>query len=217
MMIHAYNEIYLQDAKRNLGAMFDYAVTDCKFDIDWFSELFLKSGFARLFGSGSPYVVAGMSGVELAQAVIDKTYWGQKEMPAPTIRMDKTPAYWAGWAVAAYQWHSAYRFQDIFAKVKMSEVVAMYTPFHEMDLQQFYSAMDRKMLQIQVMTNLKAVRQASGLSQKDLAVASGVSLRSIQMYEQRKNDIDKAQGQTLYKLAATLGCTIEDLLESPAK
>lgn len=48
-------------------------------------------------------------------------------------------------------------------------------------------------------------------------VASGVSLRSIQMYEQRKNDIDKAQGQTLYKLAATLGCTIEDLLESPAK
>ena len=213
-MIHAYNEIYLQDAKRNLGAMFDYAVTDCKFDIDWFSELFLKSGFARLFGSGSPYVVAGMSGVELAQAVIDKTYWGQKEMPAPTIRMDKTLAYWA---VAAYQWHSAYRFQDIFTKVKMSEVLAMYTPFHEMDLQQFYSAMDQKMLQIQVMTNLKAVRQASGLSQKDLAVDSGVSLRSIQMYEQRKNDIDKTQGQTLYKLATTLGCTIEDLLESPAK
>ena len=35
------------------------------------------------------------------------------------------------------------------------------------------------------------------------------------MYEQRKNDIDKAQGQILYKLAVTLGCSIEDLLEMP--
>ena len=43
------------------------------------------------------------------------------------------------------------------------------------------------------------------------------SLRSIQMYEQRNNDIDKAQGHTLYKLSLALGCEIEDLLESPMR
>lgn len=37
--------------------------------------------------------------------------------------------------------------------------------------------------------------------------------RSIQMYEQRRNDINKAQAETLYKLSRILGCNIEDSLE----
>ena len=35
------------------------------------------------------------------------------------------------------------------------------------------------------------------------------------MYEQKVNDIDKAQGHTLYKISRVLGCNIEDLLENP--
>ncbi len=42
---------------------------------------------------------------------------------------------------------------------------------------------------------------------------SGVSLRSIQMYEQRQKDINKAQSDSIYRLAKSLGCTMEDLLE----
>lgn len=38
----------------------------------------------------------------------------------------------------------------------------------------------------------------------------------IQMYEQRINDIDKAQAQTVYKLSRVIGCSVEDLLENPA-
>ena len=34
-------------------------------------------------------------------------------------------------------------------------------------------------------------------------------------WEQKVNDIDKAQAQTLYKLSRVLGCDIEDLLENP--
>ena len=48
-----------------------------------------------------------------------------------------------------------------------------------------------------------------------IAKLSGVSLRSIQMYEQKVNDIDKAQARTVYKLSRVLGCTVEDLLENP--
>lgn len=33
------------------------------------------------------------------------------------------------------------------------------------------------------------------------------------MYEQKNNDIDKDQVDVLLKLAKTLGCNIEDLLE----
>lgn len=62
-------------------------------------------------------------------------------------------------------------------------------------------------------TNLKRIRTVKGYSQKQLAEMSGVSLRSIQMYEQRNKDINKAQSDSLYRLAKVLCCKMEDLLE----
>ena len=62
-------------------------------------------------------------------------------------------------------------------------------------------------------TNLKRIRLIYGCSQRELAEMSGVSLRSIQMYEQRNKDINKAQAESLNRLAKSLGCTMEDLLE----
>ncbi len=62
-------------------------------------------------------------------------------------------------------------------------------------------------------TKLKLIRTTKGYSQKQLAELSGVSLRSIQMYEQRRKNINKAQSDSLYRLAKVLDCTMEDLLE----
>lgn len=196
--------------------MVDYAVHDCDYNVDWMIELFVKSGYAKQFEKGSPVVVGGMSGVELARKIIEKIYKEDIEIEAAQP-MDKTPEYWAGWALADYQWYSGYRFEDIFEKVKMSEIINMYHPYHEMSIEHFYEAMDKKMDRIVGETKLKRVREAAGLSQSELAKKSGVSLRSIQMYEQRQNDIDKAQGHTLYKLSVALGCDIEALLERPNK
>ena len=50
-------------------------------------------------------------------------------------------------------------------------------------------------------SKLKRIRENRGLSQTGLAEQSGVNLRNIQMYEQRGNDIDKAQARILYKLS----------------
>ena len=52
------------------------------------------------------------------------------------------------------------------------------------------------------------------MSQAELAREAKVSLRSIQMYEQRNKDINKAQAITLARIARTLGCDVEDLLEN---
>lgn len=213
-MTHAYSELYLSDAKKSLGAMVDYAVHDCEYNVDWIIELFLNSGYAKQFGKGSPAVVGGMSGIELARKIIEKMYKEEIEIHA-TQPMDKSPEYWAGWALAEYQWYSGWRFEDIFEKVKMSEIVEMYHSYHEMSMEYFYEAMDKKMEMRISETKLKRVRDAAGLSQSELAKKSGVSLRSIQMYEQRQNDIDKAQGHTLYKLSVALGCDMDDLLERP--
>lgn len=63
------------------------------------------------------------------------------------------------------------------------------------------------------MSNLKQIREQSGLSQSQLANASGVNLRMVQKYENGEKDVNKAQALTLYKLAQALSCTIENLLE----
>ena len=47
----------------------------------------------------------------------------------------------------------------------------------------------------------------------ELAKKADVSLRSVQMYEQRNKDINKASVETVYRLAKSLGCTVEDLIE----
>ena len=62
-------------------------------------------------------------------------------------------------------------------------------------------------------TNLKRIRSAYGCTQAELAKKAEVSLRSIQMYEQRNKDINKASVETVYRLAKALGCSMEDLIE----
>ena len=91
----------------------------------------------------------------------------------------------------------------------------MYPTYHEMDITQFIESMDRRYNEVVLDTKLKKIRESRQISQTELSKLSGVSLRSIQLYEQKVNDIDKAQAQTLYKLSRVLGCAIEDLLENP--
>ena len=91
----------------------------------------------------------------------------------------------------------------------------MYNPYHEIDLVLFVEEMEKRYKSIILETKLKMIRKARGVSQSKLAEASGVTKRSIQLYEQRVNDIDKAQVHTVYKLSRVLGCDIEDLLENP--
>ena len=91
----------------------------------------------------------------------------------------------------------------------------MYSVYHEMDISQFIESMEKFYREAVMETKLKTIRESRGVSQSELAKLSGVKLRSIQMYEQKVNDIDKAQAQTLYKLSRVLGCNIEDLLENP--
>lgn len=77
-MIHAYSESYLYDAKQNLAECFDYAISNCRFNADIFSRLFVQSGYADKFERGNPAIVSGISGIELAQEIIMYAYTNYK-------------------------------------------------------------------------------------------------------------------------------------------
>ena len=89
----------------------------------------------------------------------------------------------------------------------------MYYTLHEADITKFVEIADERIKEYFKDTNLKRIRKAYGFTQSELAKQSGVSLRSIQMYEQRNKDINKASAESLFRIAKVLGCSVEDLIE----
>lgn len=63
------------------------------------------------------------------------------------------------------------------------------------------------------MTNLQKYRKAAGMTQRELAVASGVSLRTLQDYEQGRKPIGQAAALTVHRIAKALGVTVENLIQ----
>ena len=211
-MIHAYNKVYLEKARTNLGRMLDYATYDLGYDPCEFFDLFINSGLAQPFGKGDSTLTVGMSGVELACRVLALTKQ-QMEFPRPEYKADRSPEYWAGWALAYYQWETAIPFSQILEHTPLDVIIRMYSPYHEMDIRHFCDRMNEFYRDAQQETNLKQLRKRAGLSQSELAEASGVPLRTIQQYEQRQKSINKAQAQYLIMLARALYCNAEDLIE----
>ena len=89
----------------------------------------------------------------------------------------------------------------------------MYYTLHKADITKFADIVDEKIKEYFKDTNLKCIRASYGCTQAELAKRSGVSLRSIQMYEQRNKDINKASADAVYCISKVLGCSMENLLE----
>ena len=68
MMIHAYQEIYVNNAQTMLGDAFDYAINTCHISGDDFVKMFVVSSFSERIENGEPACVAGKSGIELVHA-----------------------------------------------------------------------------------------------------------------------------------------------------
>jgi len=174
--------------------------------------MFISSGLARQFEQGNPKVIAGKTGIDLAtETILTATGNAPKAVPA-TIDYH-TSEYWGGWALAQYQWYTARRFSSILRFMPFSEILNMYYTLHEADITEFYAEADEIYKKARPQTNLKRIRETAGLSQSRLASETGITLRTIQMYEQRDKDINKAQLITAIKIARALGCDVEDLME----
>lgn len=213
-MMNAYSESYLDDAMQNLGDMVEYAVCDCGFDPDEFFGWFISSGIAAKFEKGNPKFVAGMSGFELAEAVLKATNIVSPKIP-PSHPDFKGREYWAGWIYAYYQWQSGRRFEDIVADgLTLSTVFSMYI-LHEADNSKFVESADAIIRRNKESrkSKLHTIRRARGFTQQQLSQASGVALRMVQLYEQKQNDLSKAQAGVVIRLAKALGCEMEDLID----
>ena len=211
-MIHAYDRVYLAKAQKTLARMLDFAVHELHYDIASFFDLFLVSTFDKRFEFGDCSVIAGMSGVELAFCVLEESGAIIKRFK-PQYSIDRSEEYWTGWALAYYQWYTSIPFAQIIQCIPIKTIQSLYSPYHEMDIRQFVDRMNELYKEAAPETNLQRIRKQANLTQAQLSEISGVSLRSLQDYEQRKKNINKAQAETILILANSLCCNMADLME----
>ena len=212
MTMRAYSESYLGNAMTNLGDMFDFAVNNCGKSGEDVWQVFANSKLASEFERGNPKIVSGLSGYELFFLLFNTSEIGIPAQDAGEL-LSKSPEYWCGWILAYYQWAYNTSFKTIQAKLTFEKLLSLYPVLHEVDEQKAAELLYERLTKTSP-TKLSVLRKARELKQAELAALSGVGLRSIQMYEQRNKDINKAQAETLHALAKMLCCSIEDLLEN---
>lgn len=203
-MIHAYNEVYLNTVMHNLGALFDIAINALGIDADTFANQFVNSRVASGIEAGTPDMLVGKSATEMLMIILDK------KINDVIVPADRTKEYWAGWILANAQWYLNKSFKEIVSVMPFSKLIALYYPYHESNEMKTIEKIATCFPQV---STLKTLRQKRKLTQEELALLSGVKVRSIRSYEQGQNELSKAQGDTLLMLAKALDCTIEDLLK----
>lgn len=203
-MIHAYSELYLNSVIKSIAALFDMAVNSERLDSDSFAELFAKSDIASGIEAGVPELLAGTSAGEMLTMLLDRDI---KEDYRISV---KSPEYQAGLVLALTQWYLNKSFSEILAVMPFSKFAEFNSPYRDADRIKIIKWINSC---FPVVSALKVMRQKRKLTQEQLALLSGVNIRSIRSYEQGDNDIAKAQGETLQLLAQALDCSIEELLK----
>ena len=195
-----------------LGYMLEYAVYDVKISPRDAFDRFMISGIATRFEKGDSTYTVGRSGVEIMEEAMIHTDKGWVFI-AKQFRPDRTPEFWAGWALAYVQWSLGCTFKEILEVIPIEKVIEAYHPYHEMDIRQFRDYVVEKMLSYRTITRLKERREEMGMSQSQLARKTDIPVRTIQQYEQRQKNINHAKITYLVALARALRCKETDLTE----
>lgn len=140
-MARAYKKTYLNGAMRNLAVMMDCGVRKYGYSIGEFYDKFLSCDVSRQFANGNPRYLAGLSGAELADLVVEASGNSISSNNDGTYTVG--PEYWVGWVLAYYQWRSRRSFTYMQKKgLGVDEVIRLYYPLHEADLSKFADVAD---------------------------------------------------------------------------
>ena len=139
----SYDKEYLQAAQDDMAAMFDVAVYFLNYKLYDFYSQFLKHDYSSRFAKGDPLIIWGKSGTEIAFEIANADIEDYIErLNQRGLTSTRSPEYWAGWALAYYQWYSGKNFSEINKSIDIDSIVHLYNPYHEMDILQFCDKMD---------------------------------------------------------------------------
>lgn len=215
--MHPYPESARQSAMDTLGKAFDFADKHLPDGLVGFYESFANSAVARTFDGPDATPELTGSGIELVLSVCDGSATGGLDTMLMSERRRSKAfqdrAKWCGQILAYHQWDTGTPFRSIAMYLSLQDLFELYETHRIASPRVVSLEITESLAKKSTPTRLRFYRAEAGLTQVALAESSGVSLRSIQQYEQRKKDINHAQAHSVWRLAQALGRPMEDLLE----
>lgn len=196
----------------NLGDAFAYAFFAYGIDPDVFVTYMISSGYASLIEDKNPSVVYGQSGNDWVNNICERM-GVSIECKDFSTKKEHHRVFWCGYILMYYQHQTGLSFSYIHSQVSMSDVMKMYYPLHEASEDKFVDVLNKIIRRKKGTTRLQQKRKILGLSQSQLAREANVNLRTLQEYEIGTKDINKASAEVVLRLAKTLNCRVDDLLE----
>ena len=214
-MAYAYNRNIVPVVQDLMGGMIDFAVYGLDSSLADFYNAFLDSKYCIRVERADSKTVMGRSGIELCYDILGRESIDSDAMNAYTAHAisQRSQEYWTGWAVAYYQWLTSLAYREINEVRDINDIAAMYSVYHEMDISHFSDRMSEIYRQKHPDSKLKTMRMNAGLTQRELAMATEIPLKTIQQYEQRRKNINSDSVDYLVTLSRTLNCDIEMLIE----
>lgn len=215
MAVKAYDKKELPQVISTLGKAFEFAEKCLPEGAAGFYRRFANSSVAATCTGPDAHPEIGGSAIELVldvneDASIDTLLMNEKRLS----KQETGRLRWEAELLCRYQWETGLPFPAVFRTLSPERLRALQADHAELSPEELMQKISVSAMQEESATSLARMRRARGLSQTGLAQTSGVSLRSIQQYEQRKKDISHAQARSVLSLAKALGCTMEELLEA---
>ena len=194
-----------------MAEMFEFAKCYLRIECDEFFNLLNYTHLSdRIYNLDIIYIY-GKSSIEIVNEICSANDIIIKRIDKNKfLKSDKH--YWLGLVIASYCYGKRISFKEISKRIKPSQILKIYNTMHEAPHIKVIEEID-KILDSQESV-LKSIRQLKNISQNELSILSGVSLRSIQMYEQKKKNISKASFEIVKRLANSLSVNPEELYES---
>lgn len=212
-MTNVYAREYIEESCEVLGEALDYVANSCGMDIEAFMDMFVASGYAKRFEECDPSVVLGISGTELSCKTLERCGLALV-FPKPAEEFsDGSFEYWTGYFLARLKWYSDRSFKDLIKDISMDEFEKFVPELADSEEGKREKIYEKILKKPKGKARLQVIRNECGYSQRELAEKSGVNLRTLQQYESKAKDINKAAVSTLMALSRTLGCKMTDIME----
>ena len=143
-MKYTFDQMYLSDAQKNLGSLFQFVLCNLKVSPEDFQKDFENSLVAHQIEIANPNYLCGKSGIELAISI----YGNEKVEPfikeAQQEFYHPEAEYWSGWVLSFYQWKTNISFKEIFSFFSLRRLLDSYHLLHEADISKVVGIMDQE-------------------------------------------------------------------------
>lgn len=209
-MRKAYNKSNLIMTQQLLGEYFDISVNHLKLSLEDAMMDLIKSEFSILIERGLINIMYEEFESDYLTNLIHHNGDVAKNKKSYVVN-SLSKEYWTGWITAYLQWDTGRTFKDIQKAFPIGNVRDSFFPYHEMEDSRFVEDVTSRFFKNE--SNLKRIRKRNKMTQKELANKTDISIRTIQMIEQRHNSINNLKSISLFNLSRELNCSMEELLE----